>query len=72
MIDSLKDIDEKNIKINSQNVTSLFTKGYKLKDTKKLYIEKKLSLVEKIINFIPYYLWSNRGENEMLVWINEI
>ena len=72
MIDSLNDIDEKNIKINSQNVTSLFTKGYKLKDTKKLYIEKKLSLVEKNINFIPYYLWSNRGENEMLVWINEI
>ena len=72
MIDSLNDIDEKNIKINSQNVTSLFTKGYKLKDTKKLYIEKKLSLVERNINFIPYYLWSNRGENEMLVWINEI
>lgn len=21
--------------------------------------------------FIPYFLWANRGENEMLVWINE-
>ena len=24
------------------------------------------------IKFIPYYKWSNRGENEMLVWVNEI
>ncbi len=23
------------------------------------------------LTFIPYYAWANRGENEMLVWINE-
>ena len=26
---------------------------------------------KKNIKFIPYYKWSNRGENEMLVWVNE-
>jgi DUF1680 family protein len=28
--------------------------------------------METSLKFIPYYCWSNRGENEMLVWINEL
>ena len=26
---------------------------------------------EKTLNFIPYYAWANRGENEMQVWIRQ-
>ena len=31
----------------------------------------KPKLSDVYLKFIPYYLWSNRGENEMLVWVNE-
>ncbi|WP_407647411.1 hypothetical protein [Gracilibacillus salitolerans] len=27
--------------------------------------------VERNFKSIPYYAWSNRGENEMTVWIRE-
>ena len=45
--------------------------GFKFEDNKNLYFSEKPSLNETNIKFIPYYCWSNRGENEMLVWINE-
>ena len=72
MLDSSNNITEKNIKINSQKIISLLTKGYLYKDTKKLYLNDKPKYSKKNIKFIPYYKWSNRGENEMLVWVNEI
>ena len=53
-------------------VISLLTKGYLYKDTKKLYLNDKPKYSKINIKFIPYYKWSNRGENEMLVWVNEI
>ena len=34
-------------------------------------MNEKPDLSETNIKFIPYYCWSNRGENEMLVWVNE-
>ena len=36
-----------------------------------LYIQDKPDMMETSLKFIPYYCWSNRGENEMLVWVNE-
>ena len=72
MLDSSNNITEKNININSQKIISLLTKGYLYKDTKKLYLNDKPKYSKKNIKFIPYYKWSNRGENEMLVWVNEI
>jgi len=71
MIDSTNLISEKNRKINSHKIISLSTRGYLYKDTKKLYLNDKPQYYKKNIHFIPYYKWSNRGENEMLVWINE-
>ena len=71
MIDSSKPVIEKNININFHKIISLSTKGYVYKDTKKLYLNDKPKFSKKNIKFIPYYKWSNRGENEMLVWINE-
>ncbi|GAE93643.1 glycosyl hydrolase [Gracilibacillus boraciitolerans JCM 21714] len=37
----------------------------------KLYTTFTYPEVEKEIKAIPYYAWSNRGENEMTVWIRE-
>ena len=36
-----------------------------------LYSSSKPELYKTKVKLIPYFLWANRGENEMLVWINE-
>ena len=56
---------------NSENIISLSINGSKFDDTNELYIQDKPKLTDAYLKFVPYYLWSNRGENEMLVWINE-
>jgi hypothetical protein len=71
VIDADNSFDEVNDKISSENIISLNTKGYKFEDTNDLYLENKLNLTETSLKYIPYYCWSNRGENEMLVWVNE-
>ncbi len=40
-------------------------------DSEQLYGESKPERQSVKATFIPYFLWANRGENEMLVWINE-
>ncbi len=71
ILDANNSIDEKNEKINSENIISLSTKGFKFKETNDLYLQEKPDINEASLKFIPYYCWSNRGENEMLVWVNE-
>ena len=71
VIDSNNNFNEKEDKINSENIISLSINGLKFDDTNELYIKDKPKLSDAYLKFIPYYLWSNRGENEMLVWINE-
>ena len=71
LIDSSNLISESEDKINSENIISLNLKGFKFKDSNNLYLNEKPDLSEANIKFIPYYCWSNRGENEMLVWVNE-
>ena len=71
VIDSNNSFNEKEDKINSENIISLSINGSKFDDTNELYIKDKPKLSDAYLKFIPYYLWSNRGENEMLVWINE-
>ena len=58
-------------KINKDQLDQLTTKGFKFKDTDNLYLQDKPDMMETSLKFIPYYCWSNRGENEMLVWVNE-
>jgi len=36
-----------------------------------LYSSSKPEFRKTKVKLIPYFLWANRGENEMLVWINE-
>jgi len=71
VVDSNKTIEEVEDQINSEKIISLNAKGYKFEDTSTLYLHDKPNLTETNLKYIPYYCWSNRGENEMLVWVNE-
>ncbi len=56
----------------SEGCISLSGDMIRLKDSKDvLYSTTKPELIKTKIKMIPYFLWANRGENEMLVWINE-
>jgi hypothetical protein len=71
VLNTNNNIEEKDEKINSEDIISLTVKGFKFEDIDNLYIHDKLNMNETSLKFIPYYCWSNRGENEMLVWVNE-
>lgn len=43
---------------------------YQQIENKTLYFDKKSFVKNKAtLTFIPYYMWANRGENEMQVWV---
>ena len=44
--------------------------GYRPVDNGKLYSEYDNNLESQRIKFIPYYAFANRGESEMLVWVD--
>tara|TARA_A100001011_G_scaffold170486_1_gene179381 strand:- start:153 stop:2099 length:1947 start_codon:yes stop_codon:yes gene_type:complete len=71
ILNTNNNFDEKDEKISSENIISLTANGFKFKDSKDLYLKDKPDITETSLKFIPYYCWSNRGENEMLVWVNE-
>ena len=56
----------------TEGCISLYGDMLRLKDSKDtLYSTSKPNLSKTKTKMIPYYLWANRGENEMLVWLNE-
>ena len=56
----------------SEGCISLSGDMIRLKDSKDiLYSTSKPDLSKTKVKMIPYFLWANRGENEMLVWLNE-
>ena len=71
IVNSDSKFEQKNEKIADLDIISLSTKASRIQSNDDLYSEEKPILKETEIKFIPYYTWSNRGENEMLVWINE-
>jgi DUF1680 family protein len=71
IVNSDSKFEQKNEKIADLNIISLSTKASRIQSNDDLYSQEKPILKETEIKFIPYYTWSNRGENEMLVWINE-
>jgi DUF1680 family protein len=71
VLNTKNNIEENNDKIKSEDIISLTVKGFKFKETNNLYLDDKPNMGENSLKFIPYYCWSNRGENEMLVWVNE-
>ncbi len=49
----------------------LLTNALRLDDSKEeLYATQKFSAKSVPLKAIPYFAWNNRGEGEMLVWIN--
>ena len=71
LINTDNSIDVKNDNILNEKIISLSANAKKFKDNGKLYLSEKPNLEDVMVKFIPYYCWSNRGENEMLVWVNE-
>ncbi|SER90789.1 hypothetical protein SAMN04487944_112103 [Gracilibacillus ureilyticus] len=58
-----------------KGVTTIKAKALATDKTKvknQLYTTEVVPVVEKEVKAIPYYAWSNRGENEMTVWIREV
>lgn len=45
--------------------------GLRVKRTDELYSNKKPEMEQVIITAVPYYVWGNRGLNEMRVWLPE-
>ncbi len=52
-------------------VPSIMGKGYIEKETEELYYTDDGIKEEKAIKLIPYFAYANRGETDMLVWINK-
>ncbi len=50
----------------------LEAEGYKAECEDSLYSEKEPSYTPCTLKAVPYYLWGNRGENQMRVWMNLI
>ena len=46
--------------------------GYKAECEDSLYSENEPTYTPCILRAVPYYLWGNRGENQMRVWLNMI
>lgn len=46
---------------------------YRLRDTKALYQEYEEEQADPVtLNYIPYFIWNNRGEGEMQVWTSAL
>ena len=40
-------------------------------DESRLYSTRRPTVTSRELKFIPYYVWANRGEGEMTVWVRE-
>ncbi|MBD5129867.1 MAG: glycoside hydrolase family 127 protein [Ruminococcaceae bacterium] len=56
--------------IEEPDVYSLKINGFRTSSTDGLYTTRRPEAVPETLTAIPYYLWGNRGENQMRVWIN--
>ncbi len=52
-------------------IIPLELEGYVSAPQEELYSDRKPEQIPCLLHAIPYYAWSNRGENQMRVWIPE-
>lgn len=45
--------------------------GYRMESSDALYSEERPKRTDVTLTAIPYYVWANRGENQMRVWMPE-
>ena len=51
------------------NMVKLSANGFRRENPTSLYSSKKPVFSEEKLSLIPYYLWGNRGETQMRVWL---
>lgn len=71
MLDASSKFVVENTEINGNKAKKITCSGkrYEKKESEALYSDDgTLSLIETKLSYIPYYMWANRGENEMQVW----
>ncbi|MBO4732708.1 MAG: glycoside hydrolase family 127 protein [Spirochaetaceae bacterium] len=60
---------EKPVEVSlNKNSAMLAVSGFRIKGTDDLYSDQKPEAIPQTIWMIPYYLWGNRGVNQMKVW----
>ncbi len=67
VLDSSSEIEETQSDLTDVPVVKM--KAYRRKAQNKLYYKKTDDMDEFTATLIPYYAFANRGENEMLVWM---
>ncbi len=70
-VDTKSDIEIMDEKIDGVSAKALVTNGFKQKigEMQELYRKHETPKMEEVsMKWIPYYMWANRGENEMQVW----
>ena len=64
-------------KIAGEPVKTVLTEGLRQKNSENPEEEELYTIAEPDtevpadLKFIPYYVWANRGENEMMVWVKK-
>ena len=65
-------------KIAGEPVKTVLTEGLRQKNSENPEEEELYTIAEPDtevpakLKFIPYYVWANRGENEMTVWVKKV
>ena len=78
-VDNGNDIKAISVDINSEYtigekdflVPSIYGKGYIEKESDALYYNTEENIQEIPLKFVPYFAYANRGETDMLVWVNK-
>lgn len=58
--------------IEGLRINKIVADGYKLYKATDLYTEKKIEKTPYKITAVPYFVWGNRGKNQMRVWLPEV
>lgn len=64
-------VEESFDELSLNGIIKLNVEGYKMIGSDRLYSYERPKANECNITAIPYYIWGNRGLNQMRVWMNE-
>ncbi len=59
-------------RIEGLKINKIVADGYRIDKTPDLYTEKKPEKTPYKITAVPYFVWGNRGKNQMRVWLPEV
>ena len=74
-LDCGKEAETEEFTVAGEQVIAVVMDGFRQQvqtSRKGLYHPLKTAVKEPVkLRFIPYYVWANRGENEMTVWVRQ-